>query len=80
MIVRNRFFRSASFSMVGNIVLAELLVAAPLLLLFTITFHFDGTLTLGWFFYMAFISAVAGAVLGLLVWFTVARPLIRRKQ
>jgi len=79
MFLRNRFFKWASFSLVGNIALSELLFSLPLLAAFTWMSASDGILTLALFGYMVSICALGGVVFALFMWFVVARPLIKRR-
>jgi uncharacterized membrane protein len=79
MFLRNRFFKWASFSLVGNIALSELLFSLPLLIAFTFMSSRDGTLTWDLFGYVIVICALGGAVFALFMWFMVARPLIKRR-
>lgn len=71
MFLRNRFFKWASFSLVGNIALSELILSLPLLAAFTLMSSRDGTLTLDRFFYMAFVCALSGIFFALFMWFMI---------
>jgi hypothetical protein len=80
MFLRNRFFKWASFSLIGNIALSELLFSLPLLIAFTFMSSRDGTLSLALFGYAIVICALGGVVFALIMWFMVARPLIKRRH
>ena len=79
MFLRNRFFKWASFSLIGNVAVSELLFSLPLLVAFTFMSSRDGTLTLALFSYVVVICALGGVVFALPMWFMVARPLIKRR-
>ena len=48
-------------------------------LLFLYLNYDEGTLDVQWGLWVVFVSAVSGVVVATLFWFTVVRPLIRRR-
>ncbi len=75
-----RFFKWASSSFIGHIVLFELVGSVPMFFVFVSVAHSEGTLASAWVVYLAVIWAVLGAAGAALVWHTVSLPLIRRRR
>lgn len=75
----NQFLKWCSFSPAGHVVLFELAIAAPIFLVFSILIGLAGRMSSGLALGMAAVLALGGAVVGLLTWFTVTRPLIRKR-
>ena len=74
------FLKWASTSLPGNIVLLEIFTGVPLFFAFLYLNYSEGTLTVMWAVLIAIVSGLAAAVIGVLGWFTVAQPLIRRRE
>ena len=74
------FFRVRSTSLVGNVVLAELFGMVPVFLVFSVLFYSEGTLTADWAIYMALLCALGGVIGGILIWFTIIKPLKKGRE
>lgn len=77
-LLNNRFLGWCSFSLGGHLVLFELLIAAPLFVAFSIALGYAHAMTPLRALYLALACVLAGAVVGLITWFAITRPLIRR--
>lgn len=77
--LNNRFVEWCSFSLTGHFVLFELLIAAPLFVAFSILLGYAHAMTPQRELYLALACVVAGAAVGLITWFAITRPLIRRR-
>ena len=75
---RNRFFRWCSASLLGHIVLFELLFGGILFIFAVITMQGNGSLNAFNAIYMLIITALLSALLAILVWNTITLPVIRR--
>jgi len=78
-LLNNRFLEWCSFSLAGHLVLFELLIAAPLFVAFSIALGYAHAMTPQRAFYLALACVLAGAAVGLVTWFAITRPLIRRR-
>jgi len=65
-------------SLLGHIVVFEIVWSLPLFLVFLVTNYSDWTVE--WAIYSAFLCAVGGAVCGAFLWFVVTAPRIRRQK
>lgn len=74
------FLKWASTSLIGNIVLLELFAGMPLFIAFLYLNYSEGTLTMTWGLLIAVVSGLIGVAGGLFSWFTVAQPLIKRRE
>jgi hypothetical protein len=74
----NKFLVWARKSALGHVALFEVIGFLPFTLVFLALFYSDGTLTLSWAAYTAFLSFLCMATIGLLCWFTFTRPLARK--
>ena len=79
MAVKN-FFRWASHSLGGHIVLFELVLSLSLFIVFLAQKLADGDITLGWVLWALFVTASIGAIAAILAWFTITRGLIDRTR
>jgi hypothetical protein len=77
--LRNRFFKWGSSSLIGHVVLFEVICAAPLLSFSIGTMYSEGTLTVLSTLYMAVVCSVLVAVGAALFWYTFSLPLIKRR-
>ncbi len=75
-----RYLKKASSSLVGNILLSEVLFSIPLSVLGLILNSNQGTLSLVWGVWIISICAVGGVAMGVLLWFTIAKPLLDRQR
>ena len=69
----------AAHSLGGNMAGFAVFTGVPLLVAFSWLDYLDGTLTVTRFLFLALISISGGALVGVPVWFTILRPLVRRK-
>ena len=74
----NAFVVWARQSALGHVALSEVIGFVPLSLVFLGLDYSDGTLTLDWALYTIFMSFVCMSVGGLLCWFTLTKPMIKR--
>ena len=72
--------RRAGSSLAGNIVFAELVCALPFYLIFLRLIYAQGNLTFNWAITMALRVASIWAVFGILMWFTVSKPRLARRN
>ena len=72
--------RWASSSLLGHVVLFEVILSLPLAIVFFVLNYSQGTLTVAWVFYMATIWAAFGALVAVLGWYIVSLPLIKLRQ
>jgi peptidoglycan/LPS O-acetylase OafA/YrhL len=77
---RTSLLRRASFSLAGHVALGEMAVGLPLTLLFLYQNYTQGTLTFQWALWVIFLGFVAGLIWAVIFWYTVSRPLIRRRR
>ena len=66
--------RRGLLSLVGHIVLAEIIFSVPMAAMFLFDDISQGELAAPWTLYSLFMWGVVGAVLGTSVWFTMTRP------
>jgi hypothetical protein len=78
-LVRNKFFKWGSSSLIGHLVLFEATCATPLFLFALGTMYSEGTLTLGWALYMAVVCSALVAIGAALFWYSFSLPLIKRR-
>ncbi len=74
------FLKRAGSSLLGNILLWELVLSMPLFLMFLLKSNSQGTLTLGWAIHIALVSSLAGALAATVFWYFVALPLIKGRS
>jgi hypothetical protein len=79
-IVRNKFFHWGSTSLVGHLVMFELLCGTPLLVLALSTMQSEGTLTLGSALRIGIICVGVVAVGAALFWYIFSAPLLRSRR
>lgn len=77
--LKDGFLKWCSFSLLGHIVLFELAIAIPVFLGLSLLLAYLGTMTLRGELYTLTACVLGGATVGLLTWFAVTRPLIKRK-
>lgn len=75
-----KFLKWASFSLVGHVVLFELLVSVPAFCVFLVLIYSEHELTAIWALYVAFFCSFAGGLIATLFWYTLSRPLIKTKK
>jgi hypothetical protein len=64
-------------SLLGHIVVFEIVWSLPLYLIFFVT---NSDWTVAWAIYAAFLCAAAGAACGAFLWFVVTAPRLRRRK
>ena len=74
------FSRWARSSLLGHMVLFEVILSLPLSIVFLELNYTQGTLTAAWAFDMAIIWIALGAVVAVLGWYTVSLPLIKLRK
>jgi cytochrome b561 len=67
-------------SLIGHLVLWELLCAVPLTAMFIATMLSEGAFTFGWTIFIATLAAVLFGIGGALFWYTLSTPLIARRN
>lgn len=78
--ITSGFFRWGSQSLLGHMVMGALLFGLPLYLIQIYYAVVNQALTLNRFLLGVVVYLVAGAVFGVIMWFTLSRPLIKRKE
>lgn len=68
-----RFLKWCSSSLEGHIVLLQFLWAVPMFILFMHQNYTEGTLTLSWGLWIAFVTECSAIFMALLFWFTLSR-------
>ena len=77
--LRNRFFKWCGSSLIGHVVLIQLICAVPLSLMFILVMASEGTLTVAWGLFVVLLDAVLFAIGAALFWYTYSKPLIKRR-
>ena len=72
-VLRNRFFKWGSLSLVGHLALFELTCGMPLFLFSVATMYSERTLTMASSLYMAFVCSSLVAVGAALFWYTFSK-------
>lgn len=78
-LVRNKFFKWGSSSLIGHVVLFETTCATPLFLFSIGAMYSEGTLTVVRALYMFVVCSALVAVGAALFWYTFSLPLIKRR-
>jgi hypothetical protein len=73
-----KFLKWTGGSLIGHVVFFELIFSLPLLVVFLYLNYLQHTLTVDWAIHMVLISPIPGAVLAVLIWYTITLPRIRR--
>jgi membrane protein implicated in regulation of membrane protease activity len=79
-VLRSRFFKWGSFSLVGHLALFELTCGTPLFLFSVATMYSERTLTMASALYMAFVCSALVAVGAALFWYTFSKPRLERRD
>jgi hypothetical protein len=74
------FCRWASSSLLGHVVLFEVILSLPLSIVFLELNYSRGTLTVPWALDMSVIWGTLGVAVAVLGWYTVSLPLIRLRK
>lgn len=77
--LRSKFFRWGSTSLVGHLALFELMCGMPLFFISVATMYSDRLLTMASALYMAFVCSALVAVGAALLWYTFSKPLLKRR-
>lgn len=72
------FLKWLGTSLSGHVCLAVVLVSFPLFGVLSSLNYSEGTLTVRWAVWIFFISCISDVVVGVLLWYTFSRPLIKR--
>ena len=72
--------KRASASLLGNVLLWEVIFSLPLLLIFSWRSNSQGTLTFEWAIRLVLVCAVMGALAAICFWYLVALPLIKGRD
>jgi len=75
----NKLLEWGSLSLLGHIVLSEVLFATPLSILFLYLNLKEGDLTPGWALHIVLTDAAFGVVVAALFWYLVSLPLLRKR-
>jgi ABC-type transport system involved in cytochrome c biogenesis permease component len=75
---RKAFMKWVSASLIGHVVLLELIYAIPFMFTFIVLNYSQGTLTAAWAAYIVIGSVALGAIGAVFIWFTITLPRIRR--
>lgn len=75
----SRFLHWCSFSALGHVLLFEVAIAAPMLLVAAIGLWLSGLYTPTNLAVAAIGLVIGAAVIGLLTWMAITRPLLRKK-
>ncbi len=78
--LRNKFFKWGSSSLIGHVILFQVTCAMPLLLFSLATMYLEHTLTVVWALYIAAVCSALVGVVSALVWYTISLPLMKRKR
>jgi hypothetical protein len=78
-VLRNRFFKWGSSSLIGHLALFETTCGMPLFIFSVVTMYSERTLTIASALYMAFVCSVLVAVGAALFWYTFSKPLLKRR-
>jgi hypothetical protein len=79
-IVRNRFFKWGSTSLIGHLVMFQLLCGLPLYAWGLATMRAEGTLTMGSALRIGVICATLVGIGAALFWYSFSAPLIRSRK
>lgn len=78
--LRNEFFKWCSSSLIGHLVLFQLICAAPLSAMFILKMSSEHTLTVSSAFFIAAMCSVLFAIVAALFWYTLSKPLISSRS
>lgn len=77
--MQGRFSLWMKNSLLGHIVLSEL-IGTPIVSIILIgMFYYDGGITFGWALYTVFVSALGMAMMGAFLWFFITLKLLRNR-
>jgi hypothetical protein len=75
-----RLFKWGRASLVGTIVVFELFFSIPMSILGLLLNYTEGTLTFAWAIWVLYVGAVAGAVLAVVIRYTILLPYIKKRD
>jgi hypothetical protein len=75
----SKLLKRASSSLLGNVVLVEVLFSAPLCLIFLSQSYAEKTLTVSWTAWLIVVWAAMGAAAAVVFWYAVSLPLIKSR-
>ncbi len=78
--LRNKFFKWCSSSLIGHLILFQLICAAPLSVMFILMMSSEHTLTVGRAFFITAVSSVLFAIGAALFWYTLSKPLLSSRS
>jgi membrane protein implicated in regulation of membrane protease activity len=70
----------AAKSLLGHIVLFQATLGGTLFVLLLGLNYFQGTLTLPWALWIAFVSTLTGLIVAIFVWYAITEPTLRRMK
>ena len=79
-LLTNKFFKSASASLLGHLALFEIFCGGPLALLFAYFSYIDGNLTPERLIQIAIVCTAFAFAMALLLWFAVTKNLNNRRK
>jgi hypothetical protein len=74
------FLRWCSSSIAGHLVLVGLPFFAAEMIVGLLSNYYEGALTASWAVHIASVCAAGAFAVALLVWYTITRPLLKRKK
>jgi hypothetical protein len=79
MMPRRTFLKWAATTLLGHVVVVEVLFSLPLSLMYLYMNYTDGTLTTGRAIWLILVGAVIGPVAAMFFWYTTSLPMIKRR-
>jgi hypothetical protein len=76
---RSKFIAWASTSLIGHVALFEIAFGIPIAVLMIFLNYTEGTLTIGWAFWIVGSCAAISILLAVAIWTTLTLPRIKRK-
>lgn len=73
-------FKWGSSSLWGHIVLFEIFLGVPMFVMALDLLARQGTLTASWILWAVFLDTNITALLAIIMWYTITKPLIRRRD
>ena len=79
-LLRDRLFKTAKSRLATTLAAFQLGCAFPEWLVFAYGLHSDDKLSIGLGMYVAVVCIIANAIAGLLFWFTVVEPILKKRM
>ncbi len=77
---KQSFFKWSSHCLIGHVVLSLIAWTIPMFFVFRDSMYIGGVMSLGRVLYLVSLVIGGGVIVATLFWFTVSRPLIRRRD